>query len=132
MKRFSLVLLLLLYVFGILFLHEMPTGDLKVNKMMIGPVNVDLLLHLGMFLPWGYLGLPYVYRRPAGCFLRGCVWVGLGLLLALGAEGTQLFLSYRSFSLRDLGCNFAGVLLGSLAFVIWRQRRNSDSVYCRI
>lgn len=113
--RWIVVPLILFYVVGVLFLHIMPTGESTVPGGEIAfEVSLTHLIHVAMLLPWGVLGLFYVFSEPYGRIRRTVVWVLLGLVVASAAEGVQYWLPYRNFSFKDLFFNFIGVLLGTL------------------
>jgi glycopeptide antibiotics resistance protein len=118
-------ILVLVYGVGILLLHTVPLPEIEGVVRDLGAMRTSHLFHLMMFLPWGYLGLCFVYRFPSGRVLRGAAWIALGVVAAVVAEGAQYFVSYRSFNFTDLSFNIGGVLLGAIALVILRPRREA-------
>jgi len=61
-----------------------------------------------MFLPWAFF-------RPVFKF-SGWVWLLLGLMFAMGSEGIQYLLPYRTWNINDLIANSMGVVLGFVFF----------------
>ncbi len=132
MNKRWMTVLLVVYALGVLVLHSMPVVGIDLEDLELGPVEIDNVIHVTMFLPWGAFGLPYVCKRMEGRISRAFVWFCIGVALATLAEGTQFFLPYRSLSLLDLFCNVAGVVLGSLAVAMfWRCQRSDNSGFCR-
>ena len=111
---------ILFYLAGVLFVHATPTGDgVSLSDIDVtGGVRGSDLVHVIVFLPWGLLGLAYVFRRPIGSFGRAVAWVALGCIVAVLAEGAQYWIPYRSFNPSDMMFNLAGVLLGSLILLL--------------
>jgi glycopeptide antibiotics resistance protein len=78
----------------------------------------DIVLNVGMYLPFGYLG---VYALPTCSRLtRIVVIVILGLMLSTGIEIYQLFNPYRYPAVTDIIMNIGGTVLGSCAGSIQR------------
>jgi len=78
----------------------------------------DIALNLGGFVPLGFLiclCLQKADRRPAWI---GLAWaLGVGCLLSLTIELTQLWLPGRESSLLDLAMNTAGSVIGGMALL---------------
>ncbi len=127
MKRLSGIAILI-YATGIFLFHVAPTttvmvGDVDLNRLEAGSYRATHFLHAAVFFPWGLLGAGFVYGRASGRFVRGAVWIALGLLIAVGAEGIQYWLPHRGFSLTDIKFNLAGVALGAPALLLpWSLR----------
>lgn len=106
---------LLIYPLLIITVLLADLGDpSQWNNGRLGPVRVDLLVHLLLFLPWGmmarYLWAPAFSSGP---FSSYAMLMLIGLLLAISLESAQYFLSYRIFSWEDMGINIGGLLVGS-------------------
>ena len=115
-------LILIAYVVVILVLHVIPTGGTGValNRMEIGELRADYLVHSALFLPWMPLVLIYLRSGspvPASKPHIAC-WLMLGLVIAFVAEGAQYWIPYRSFNPMDVIFNKIGVLAGSLALFL--------------
>lgn len=116
------VIVLVLFLIAIPALHMLPIREIDLGVKGPGTFSFTHVIHAGMFIPWGALGLCFAYRSPRGRLARGAAWILLGLLLACGAEGVQHWISYRAFSTTDLAFNLGGLLAGSLVLVVLRPK----------
>jgi hypothetical protein len=141
--------LLIAYTCLVIILHVIPVGNLGVAS----PSNFefmffrgDYLIHMLMFLPWMGLVRNYLEgrsmrsvsasssvsgmgtlssrnRRAAAGFPM--LWLFLGVVLAISAEGVQHWLPYRTFNIMDVIYNVCGVVLGVLVYV-WPGSWNDE------
>lgn len=86
-------------------------GDPKQwNELTFGPVRMDLVVHLVLFVPWAFMArwiwVP-AYRPMVFATFR--FFMGVGILLAVGLEVAQYFLEYRVFSWEDMAFNLLGL-----------------------
>lgn len=110
--------IILLYITLILVLHLIPLGEGGTNRFDLGPLRADYVLHTTLFIPWMFLfyikpdpGWKIRFRRITPLPFLG--WMGLGIMLAAGAEGIQYWIDYRAFDPMDAMFNFLGVLIGA-------------------
>lgn len=85
----------------------------------------DLATNILAYLPFGFLCAATLRPRLgplAACLLSAI----LGVALSFGLELTQNYLPNRVPSNLDLGCNFAGALLGAAAGARWGRQVFSD------
>ena len=94
----------------------------ELNHITIAGIRGDHFFHCLMFIPF----LPITWfggldkRKKNNLFLL----ILAGLLLAVFAESLQIFIPYRTFTLKDVAANCMGVLIGSfLAFLIKRGNK---------
>jgi hypothetical protein len=118
-------MLLLFYIVLILVLNLVPIGG-GLNKVTIGPLRLDHLLHAALFLPWMAL-VCWRLQRTAGSWrlerkrltLGGyLLWMTPGIGLAGGVEALQYFVAARSFNPMDAVFNTLGVILGNAGTLI--------------
>lgn len=120
-KHLLSAILLLFYACTVVMLHAAPTGEVSLTgKEVASSVQVSHLLHVAMFLPWGIIGTWYIYSAWHHRLRSSACWIAIGLFFAVCAEGGQLVIPYRSFSLTDLSFNIAGVIGGSLTMLLWQ------------
>ncbi len=112
-------LIILVYLAAVVFVHSVPLGgEISLSAMEVVEyrgfeLRASDLVHVFVFLPWGFIGFMYLWRRPKGYWTRAFLWIVIGIVLGVAAEGIQYWIAYRSFNLSDMGFNIAGVLLGS-------------------
>ncbi len=116
-------IIILLYIGLIIVLHLIPLGEAALNTTKFGPFRLDYLLHTALFLPWMFLfyiksdsGWKIQFRWLTPLPFLG--WLGLGLLLAAGAEGIQYWVDYRAFNPMDAVFNMLGVVVGAGVLVL--------------
>jgi len=130
-------IILLLYISVLALLHVLPLGGGDLSAMKIILFRADYLLHSLVFLPWMFFG----WFRPGGSgaahmtIVRGQTqtsyphrqmnfplyrWLALGAVLAVGLEGAQYLLPYRSFNPMDAVYNLLGVMTGWGALMVLR------------
>ena len=116
--------IILVYLVAVVFVHAVPLGGeislsaIEVVEYRGFEVRGSDLVHLFVFLPWGFIGFLYLWRRSQGYWTRALLWIVFGFVLGVTAEGIQYWIAYRSFNLSDMGFNIAGVLVGSSVFVL--------------
>lgn len=88
------------------------------NTPVLGMATLDEVMH---FLAFAMLAVALPYRFPSrlDLFLATLLLV----LLGVATELAQLFIPARAFSLRDMGANVLGCLLGATPGVIRRMLR---------
>ncbi len=106
--RYRVILGLYLVSLAVMVVVPLDGLNMSLADVFVLELRLDYLLHLLVFMPlvvlW-HLGFP---RHP--------VWMvlGVGLALAVGLEGVQYLLSYRSFNVNDALANAAGIGAGGL------------------
>ena len=123
--------MLYLYIVILFLLHLIPMGnilkEITLNEIEIGLFRLDYLLHTIVFLPWMFL--PYLAKRkkirPTNkkrelssdpSILKAwplALWLLLGIIFAVAAEGIQYWLPYRGFNPMDMIFNVLGILIGA-------------------
>ena len=133
------------YILLVIVVHMIPMGDFQLNTFEFGPLRADHLLHSLVFLPWMFLfylkpgkraGIDEEVRRSVGELvnkkrsvggrlekssvgLGTClVWMGLGIILAVGTEALHYWVPYRNFNPMDALFNTLGVLIGAVFLVM--------------
>ncbi len=125
-------LIILGYLAAVVFVHAVPLGGaislsaVDVVEYRGFEVRGSDLVHLLVFLPWGFIGFMYLGRRSQGYWTRAFLWIVIGVGLGVAAEGIQYWIAYRSFNLSDMAFNVTGVLLGSSVFVLRCLIRDKD------
>jgi VanZ family protein len=106
---------LLFYPLVIVIVLLADLGDpAQWNNGRLGPVRIDLLVHLFLFLPWALLARHmWAPAFSSGPFSSYVILMLIGFLLAVSLESAQYFLSYRIFSWEDMGINIGGLVVGS-------------------
>jgi hypothetical protein len=102
--------LLGLYLVFLVVMVVVPLGGLNttLSDTFVFELRLDYLVHALVFVPvvvlWK-LGFP-----------GQSLWkiVGVGMVLAVGLEGVQYFLPYRSWNVNDAVGNVVGVVLGGV------------------
>ncbi|MCA1786287.1 MAG: VanZ family protein [Desulfobacteraceae bacterium] len=97
-----------LYLVFLVVMVLVPLGELNttLSDTFVFELRLDYLVHVLVFAPvvvlWK-LGFP-----------RHSMWVimGVGVVLAVGLEGVQYLLPYRSWNVNDAVGNVVGVVLG--------------------
>ena len=112
-----------LYILLIVILHLLPTGGYSFNTTKFGPFRADYLLHSVVFLPWMFLLLLRHKTNKPVRFQSGLIWMMLGLIMALVAEGIHYWLPYRSFNPMDGLFNALGVVAGAVLVLGWQGIR---------
>ena len=77
----------------------------------------DLLANIALFVPYGFLGMLAMAPRGSGAPRRLGAFVAVlvsGMLLAVGLQVAQLYLSARDPALQDAGWNGVGLLAGAV------------------
>lgn len=110
-------LLGLLYLLSVLVLLTIPTNDTGIDlDFYILGIRSDHYIHAILFLPF------MVFFK---LIFRDTVFVialFLGIFFASFCESLHYLLPYREFSIYDFYANLAGILLGSLSYLILRER----------
>ena len=132
-------IILILYITLILVLHLIPLGEGGTNRFDLGPLRADYFLHTFVFTPWMflvYLARPkiedsgnkkissrnsrqkwgifsWIKERKALSLSAFLGWIFIGIVLAIGAESVQYWVSYRAFNPMDAMFNSLGVLIGA-------------------
>jgi VanZ family protein len=70
-----------------------------------------------MFLPWAF------FQKSLS--KRTWIWLLLGVLTAILAEGIQYFIPYRAFNVNDALANTIGVILGFICFGAYKWAQNN-------
>lgn len=90
---------------------ELPWGPNPIGMSDLDDIVINIL----GFVPFGFI--VYRYRRLArpGSRVGNVVWaVGVGAMISLAIELTQVWLPNRTSSTMDLFCNTLGTLIGAL------------------
>jgi glycopeptide antibiotics resistance protein len=102
-----------LYFFAIILLITLPINKSgSLNDITVVHLRGDYFFHILTFIPWAFFG--FLMKKNLW------IWIIPGLLFAVGSELLQLILPWRRFNINDLIANGAGVLLGTLIFVLVR------------
>ncbi len=100
-----------LYFFAIILLITLPINKSgSLNDITVVHLRGDYFFHILTFIPWAFFG--FLMKK------NMWMWMIPGLLFAFGTELLQLILPWRRFNINDLIANGAGVLLGTLIFVL--------------
>lgn len=104
--------LFIFYLFGIILLVTLPLTGLnhQLSHNFILEIRLDYLSHIFLFLPFAFL-----FSRAYS--LKLLLILLIGLLFAIGSEGLQFFLPYRTFNINDLLSNALGILTGVVLFI---------------
>ncbi len=106
-----------LYLGAILLLVTLPINSAgELNDVTVLRFRGDYFFHALMFMPWAFF-------QPAFRFSTW-QWLALGLLFAFGSEGVQYLLPYRAYNVNDLVSNGLGVVLGSLVYWIYFDKKS--------
>lgn len=109
-------ILFALYLIGIVLIITLPINSGgEFNNIHIIHIRGDYFFHILLFVPWALFQASFKFRL--------LPWLGLGLLISVGAEFIQYFLSYRAFNINDMLANGLGILLGMILFWLWRWIR---------
>ncbi|MFO7988622.1 MAG: VanZ family protein [Desulfotignum sp.] len=95
--------LLFLYLVFLVVMITVPLGTTILSDTYVFELRLDHLVHVLVFAP-----LVVLWRLG---FPRHPVWkiVGVGVVLAVGLEGVQYLLPYRSGNVSDALANIVGV-----------------------
>ena len=99
--QFAVVAIYILVVIG---LNVIPLGGSGgvLNRTDIGPFRADYLLHSVVFLPWMFFLLfGGQGKNAAERAWKWLGWLGLGVIIAVGAEVMQLWVPHRAFNPMD-------------------------------
>src|SRR5262249_10923950 len=130
-KTYAVLTLLLVGVLLYLelypFIFRVPADGEGALRKLIGsgaerPSRGDLLANILAYIPLGFcatsVGIP---RNRAGRFVLVAF---SGLILSVGFELTQYFVDGRMTAATDVYANTIGVVLGSVAAIIWTTQIN--------
>lgn len=147
------------HIFLVIILQIIPTGDYQLNTVQIGPLYADHLVHILIFLPWMFLfclksgkrsGVSNSVRRsvdepvntkrntvrmlekPYLGSVSWLVWMGLGITLAILAEGIHYWAPHRNFNPMDALFNALGVLIGAIFLAMMSAVRVKSKVGSKI
>lgn len=97
----------------ILLLVVLPlNGNSELNHITILRFRGDYFFHVLMFLPWA------IFSKSLS--KKIWIWLLLGILIAMLAEGIQYFIPYRAFNVNDALANTIGVILGFIIFAAFK------------
>jgi glycopeptide antibiotics resistance protein len=100
-----------LYFFAIILLITLPINKSgSLNDITVVHLRGDYFFHILTFIPWAFFG--FLMKK------NMWMWMIPGLLFAFSTELLQLILPWRRFNINDLIANGAGILLGTLIFVL--------------
>jgi glycopeptide antibiotics resistance protein len=101
------------YILFVIGLHVVPMGGAAtLSSTGVGPLRADYLLHLVIFFPWMFFLPCQPKMSKVSVHRKWWGWLGLGIMLAAGAEVLQLWVPYRTFNPVDVVFNMAGVVVG--------------------
>lgn len=119
--------LLCFYLAAVGLLCFMKPDELpEVPKLWFG-IPADKVAHFIMFLPFPTLSFMTFRPKDAGLamqLLLLALLLVIGAGLAIGTEHLQAMTGYRSYDLKDFGCDMSGMVCGALAtaaYIITRQ-----------
>ena len=114
MKRKAILITYLTFLLLATVLPLNSTGE-ALNENHVFTLRWDYLLHALVYAPLPVL-LAWQLKK---------LWpaVLLALALAAGFELLQALLPYRGFNLYDMVANGAGVIIGSVGFVLLKRKR---------
>lgn len=102
--------LFILYALIVVLLNMLPLSLAeKIDETVLGEFRLDYFTHALIFLPWSSFRCLFFKRKKV-------VWFTVGFLFAIAMEGSQYFLTYRSFNWYDMLFNVLGLALGYLVF----------------
>jgi hypothetical protein len=103
------------YLITVVLLMVLPLNSGEINNIFVLHLRGDYLIHAALFLPWAFFG--FLLQK------RTWLWMFVGFLFAVCAEGIQYFLPYRAFNVNDVLSNTIGILLSFLLlFTILKMR----------
>jgi VanZ family protein len=104
------------YLLSVVLLMVLPLNSGSgLNHIFVLHLRGDYLIHAALFLPWAFFG--FLLQK------RTWLWMFVGFLFAVCAEGIQYFLPYRAFNVNDVLSNTIGILLSFLLlFTILKMR----------
>jgi glycopeptide antibiotics resistance protein len=99
-------ILLILYLLALLVMVTVPLGTTILSDTFVFELRLDYLMHVLAFAP-----LVVLWRLG---FPGHSLWkiMGVGVVLAVGLEGVQYLLPYRSWNVNDAVGNMIGVGVG--------------------
>ena len=103
------------YILSLFLIAVLPLNsqsNIALNNDYILNIRLDHLLHSIIFIPTLWI----IYRIKKLPLMSSIL---LALLVAVGTEGIQYFLTYRAFSINDMISNVTGVSLG-IPFLFFR------------
>ena len=129
MKKVNYISLALfcIYIAAVILLCIIKTDSLpELPKLLLG-IPLDKIAHFMMFLPFPILGYMTFHHTERGKLMDMAI---LGILFILGAgfalstERLQAVTSYRSYEVADMIADFAGIVTGVTAVIIYILTRN--------
>ena len=106
----------LLWTLGIFVALLMPGTDVQQVEFW----GSDKIVHFAIFAGFAMLWM----RALRGLVRRRAVWiVAVGVAIAVATELAQGVLPGRSPDLYDALADIGGLVLGTLAYVVWRRRQ---------
>jgi len=110
-------LLGLFYLLLVVVLLTIPTSDTGIDlDFYILGIRSDHYIHAILFLPF-MVFFKLNFRETA--FI---IALFLGIFFASFCESLHYFLPYREFSIQDFFANMTGILLGSMSYVVLKER----------
>jgi VanZ family protein len=113
------------YTIGIILVSVLPVNSkspsFPLNSNHLFHIRLDHLVHAIIFIPWVvviWLVIRFNFRTVP---LKATACLALCLLFAAAMEFVQYFLPYRTFSIYDLLANGAGVILGFILLLFFRN-----------
>ena len=110
-------------ILSLTLLSALPFNGLegRVDDLVPKGFRLDYLVHAVIFFAWGVLWWWKEYpirNRQHNFLLRFLI---TGLLLAAALEIIQAFIPWRTFNIRDLASNCAGVIGSCSVFIFFRE-----------
>lgn len=110
----------IIYFLTLFLLYIIPLeGDLNFNSYNFSGFRLDHIIHALVFIPTALVVAPIFLRQTQ---FRVSKIIALSLVLAAFFETTHLLVSYRAFTLEDLLSNLIGVSIGSILFLLFKNR----------
>ena len=130
--KLKIILPNIIYALALIVAAVMPSGAAYNNKKIELPfvLRLDYLIHCFAYMGFYFLVILINLARkgayPAKYYLHLFIAT---LVLAVGTEFIQLFLSYRTFNPFDILANFTGAALGMIILFICSKYQRKSFLY---
>ncbi|MEX1193368.1 MAG: DUF354 domain-containing protein [Brumimicrobium sp.] len=110
----------ILYFLTLFLLYIIPLENgMRLNRYNYSGFRLDHLIHALVFIPTAFVIAPIFLRQTQ---FRVIKIIALSFMIAALFETTHLLVSYRAFTIEDLLSNLLGVTIGSVLFLVFKNK----------